>query len=123
MIFGIIFVVCNVVMIGLRLIFWNGWSLLGLTAAALGMWGYAAFAEPAPVYVAPQPVEQAAPATVMMRCTARVLNVRSAPNTYSSVLGTLRKGQTIEAAAQTGDFYRINYNGHTGYVSRKISNV
>ena len=56
--------------------------------------------------------------------TGRVVNVtsnlrvRSAPSTNASVLGYLLNGQIVTITGSSGDFYAINYNGKTGYVSK-----
>ena len=46
------------------------------------------------------------------------LNVRSAPNTSSSILGKLANGSTLEIVEYTNNsWYKIKYNGGYGYVS------
>lgn len=44
------------------------------------------------------------------------LRVRSAANTNSSVLGTLRNGSTFDIISKSGSWYEINYNGGSGFV-------
>nr|WP_283244863.1 SH3 domain-containing protein [Gehongia tenuis] len=49
--------------------------------------------------------------------TASALNVRRSASTSSGVMGTVRKGQTVEVVQKVNDtWYQINYNGSTGYV-------
>ncbi|MGG7176859.1 SH3 domain-containing protein [Clostridium paraputrificum] len=43
------------------------------------------------------------------------LRVRSAPNTNSLTLGYLLAGQEVQIIGEDGDWYKINYNGKTGY--------
>jgi len=50
--------------------------------------------------------------------TSPTLNVRSAPGTGNSIIGRLTCGQKVIADAKTADgaWYRINYNGRSGFV-------
>ncbi|EOU1842188.1 C40 family peptidase [Clostridium perfringens] len=44
------------------------------------------------------------------------LRVRQSPSTSSSVVGSLRGGQTFEIKGKSGSWYYINLNGLTGYI-------
>ncbi|MDM0579776.1 C40 family peptidase [Clostridium perfringens] len=44
------------------------------------------------------------------------LRVRQSPSTSSSVVGSLRGGQTFEIKGKNGSWYYINANGLTGYI-------
>ena len=44
------------------------------------------------------------------------LRVRQSPSTGSSVVGSLRGGQTFEIKGKSGSWYYINANGLTGYI-------
>ncbi|EOU1754866.1 SH3 domain-containing protein [Clostridium perfringens] len=44
------------------------------------------------------------------------LRVRQSPSTSSSVVGSLRGGQTFEIKGKSGSWYYINANGLTGYI-------
>lgn len=44
------------------------------------------------------------------------LRVRSAANSNSSVLGYLMNGSRVKIAGKSGSWYKINFNGKTGYV-------
>lgn len=44
------------------------------------------------------------------------LNVRSRPTTSSSVIGKLNKGASVTLTGYKDKWYRIDYNGQTGYV-------
>lgn len=46
------------------------------------------------------------------------LNVRSNASTRSSVLGRIYKNQKVDIVGQTSSWYKINYKGKTGYVSK-----
>ncbi len=50
--------------------------------------------------------------------TSATLNVRSGPSTGDSIIGTLQCGQKVTADAKTSDnaWYRISYNGKSGFV-------
>ncbi len=53
------------------------------------------------------------------------VNVRSGPGTSYSVLGIARVGETLTTTgtADEGKWYRVTYNGQTGYVNRKLVSV
>lgn len=44
------------------------------------------------------------------------LRIRESASTSSSVLGTMRNGSTFDIISKSGSWYRIKYNGITGYV-------
>ena len=46
------------------------------------------------------------------------LNVRSNASTSSKVLGKVYKNDKVDIIGQTGSWYKINYKGKTGYVSK-----
>ncbi|WP_212935527.1 SH3 domain-containing protein [Bacillus hominis] len=49
---------------------------------------------------------------------ANALNVRSEPNTESSILDILPNGQFISIQGEQGDWYKILHNGQIGYVQK-----
>ncbi|KYH28088.1 MULTISPECIES: C40 family peptidase [Clostridium] len=49
--------------------------------------------------------------------TASCLNVRSGAGTAYFVIGKLLKGTKVDLYENVNGFYRINYNGKTGYIS------
>ncbi|MET7017777.1 SH3 domain-containing protein [Bacillus mycoides] len=49
---------------------------------------------------------------------ANALNVRSEPNTESSILNILPNGQFITIQGEQGDWYKILHNGQIGYVQK-----
>lgn len=51
------------------------------------------------------------------------LNVRSRATTRSSVIGTLRNNKKVTIIGTQGNFYKINYRGKTGYVSKDYVSV
>ena len=46
------------------------------------------------------------------------LNVRSGASTSASIIGTLKNGAKVEITGESGNWYKINYNGRVGYVSK-----
>ncbi|CUQ01408.1 SH3 domain-containing protein [Clostridium baratii] len=46
------------------------------------------------------------------------LNVRSGASTRTSVIGSLGKNAKVTITGEKGNFFKINYNGRTGYVSK-----
>ncbi|MFX3623613.1 MAG: SH3 domain-containing protein [Ectobacillus sp.] len=44
------------------------------------------------------------------------LNIRSQPGTYSSILGTLTLGQAVSVQSEHNGWYKISYQGRTGYI-------
>ena len=107
--------VTGAIMFAGRFIFWNAVTFTLLLVGLAGWWGYSAW-QPSfgddtdTVAVVESPT---------YTCTARVLNIRSQPNTSSRVLGVLRRGEQVKVLDTTGDFAHISYNGETGYVSTK----
>ena len=49
--------------------------------------------------------------------TGGSVNVRSGPSTSASVLGSVKKGESVEILSQNNGFYKIVYGGGTAYVS------
>jgi uncharacterized protein YgiM (DUF1202 family) len=52
---------------------------------------------------------------------ANVLNIRSKPSTSSSVLGTVRRNQTLPIAGSVVGWWEVIYNGKRAYVSDKYA--
>lgn len=46
------------------------------------------------------------------------LNVRSSASTSGKILGSLHKNDKVDITGQAGSWYKINYNGQVGYVSK-----
>lgn len=108
-------IITGITMFAGRFIFWNAFTFLLFLCALFGGWAHSAL-RPAPK---PVQVEAVTVKPTSYTCTARTLNVRSAPDTGSSVLGVLRKGDEVKVIDNTGDFSRIEYNGSTGYVATR----
>ena len=51
--------------------------------------------------------------------TASSLNIRASKSTSADILGTIPYGATVTLLTQTSEWYKITYNGITGYVSRE----
>ncbi|MDR0132967.1 SH3 domain-containing protein [Priestia megaterium] len=56
-------------------------------------------------------------ATVTYKVTASKLNVRSGAGTNYGIIGSVVKDQMLSVVSKSGSWYKINYNGRTGYVS------
>jgi len=48
------------------------------------------------------------------------VNVRSGPGTGYSILGVAKKGATLDYTSFDGKWYRVTYDGKTGYVNRNL---
>lgn len=46
------------------------------------------------------------------------LNVRTGPSTSHTVLGSVNKGKTVQVVGEVQDWFKINFNAGTGYVSK-----
>ncbi|MBY0597968.1 enterotoxin EntFM [Bacillus bingmayongensis] len=46
------------------------------------------------------------------------LNVRTGPSASHTVVGTVNKGQTVQVVGEVQDWFKINRDGGTGYVSK-----
>lgn len=106
----------NIVMYGLRIIFWNGWTLLLAIALFIGT-SVSSCVQENHRYVPEEVVEQVDMTPRIYRCTARALNVRSAPSTLGTILGAIREGDEVEVLEEVNGFARIEYKGKNGYVS------
>ncbi|MBJ8095579.1 SH3 domain-containing protein [Bacillus cereus] len=51
---------------------------------------------------------------------AIALNVRIEPNAESTILGVLPNGKYISILEECGEWYKISYNGKTGYVKKEF---
>ena len=51
--------------------------------------------------------------------TASSLNIRASKSTSADILGTVPYGATVTLLTQTSEWYKITYDGITGYVSRQ----
>lgn len=110
--------IVNIIMYGLRILFWNGWTLL----IALTIFAISLFVQYVPelTFDSKQATEYTMSEpepTQLYRCTARVLNIRKEPTTGSNVLGTLKSGQTVEVYGVEDGFARVLCNGQYGYAS------
>ena len=55
--------------------------------------------------------------------TASALNVRADNSTESKVVTVLHKGDRVTIKSTSGSWYKISYNGRTGYASKKYINI
>jgi uncharacterized protein YgiM (DUF1202 family) len=52
------------------------------------------------------------------KVTASILRVRNGAGLNYSQIGSLPKGTTVEILGESNGFYKIDYNGQTGYISK-----
>ena len=50
------------------------------------------------------------------RVYATTLNIREAPSKDARIIGTLSDGKSVSVVTKTGDWYKINFDGKTGFV-------
>ena len=53
--------------------------------------------------------------TILMRT---LLNVRPKPSTSEAAIGKLSEGETVVIVGESGNWYEIEYNNSTAYVSK-----
>jgi uncharacterized protein YgiM (DUF1202 family) len=75
---------------------------------------------------APTPTPTATPTPAqtgtVVNCTTSV-NVRSGPSTSYAIIGSAPKGAKYAVLGQSGSWYKINFNGQTGYISTSYLSV
>jgi len=59
--------------------------------------------------------------TVYVNTPGSTLNVRSGAGTAYAIIGSLKHGEKITVADQSGDWYKLTYNGKTGYISKAFT--
>ena len=58
------------------------------------------------------------------RCTSSIgVNIRSGPSTGYGVIGTLGNGGTITITGNSNDWWKVSYNGQTGYAKAEYFTV
>lgn len=53
------------------------------------------------------------------RVNTEAVRIRAEANTESTVLDVAYEGDNVEIVGETGDWYKINFNGNTGYASKE----
>ncbi len=115
---GIGWLCTAVVLYSIRFLFWNGWTLLIALILTLSMiWSSSESNSKISTKKASTTTEYVKSSTTTYYCTANALNIRTSPNTYSSVLGTLQKGEKIEVYEISNGFAKIKYKTVFAYVS------
>lgn len=114
---GIIVIISNIVLAVFRYIFYSGITFL-VTLAIIGVLcgvSKCSSSNPSPETIQNtyNPVQ-----TTKYRCTARSqLKVRSAPNRYASVVGTIGRNEVVDVYEIVDGFARIRCNNKDGYAS------
>ncbi len=60
-----------------------------------------------------------APKTGTVKISSNTLNVRKGPGTQYDRIGSVKKGATVTILGEQSGWYKISYNGGTGYVSKE----
>lgn len=118
---GVFIFIGNIALAIIRYIFYSGITFLITIAIAGLVTGISIYSSSvtAQSHTTYTHAEYVAP-TTKYKCTANsVLNVRSAPNTYSKVLGTIKPGQIVEVYDTSNGFARIKYKNQDAYISEK----
>ena len=55
--------------------------------------------------------------------TADALNIRATASTDSNVVGVAHQGDKVTISDTNGNWYKISYNGRTGYVWKKYVKI
>lgn len=64
------------------------------------------------------------PVSVYLQVKGSLVNIRSAPNTGSAVLGQVQEWDVLQAAAQTADnWYQVQFKGGTGWIAGWLVDV
>ena len=114
----IIVIIVNVVMYGLRLLFWNGWTLLLAFALGIGGWFWTRSSSSISSDNFPKQSEIVTSTTNTYVCTAKTsVKVRRYPTIKAPQIGSIMRGQEIDVIDFNDGFAHILYNGQDGYVS------
>ncbi|WP_288361189.1 SH3 domain-containing protein [uncultured Bacteroides sp.] len=117
-IIGIASYILGLILLGVRYIFWNIYTLLIAIAIVVLLIAANAETSHSRSHQTPTTNQYVASQTTTYYCTARsALNIRSAPNTNSRVIGTIRPNQTVEVFSITNGFAKIKYGTENAYVS------
>lgn len=117
---GIFIWISNIGLGIIRYIFYSGTTFLIALAIIGAIIGYNRYSASLSHTSYSSRTENVAPTTTKYYCTARsVLNIRSAPNTNSAVIGTLKQYQVVDVYEVIDGFAKIKYNSTIGYASVK----
>ena len=61
------------------------------------------------------------PMTVYVNTPGLTLNVRSGPGTSYAIIGSLKHGEKISVTNENSEWYKLTYNGKTGYVNKAFT--
>jgi len=59
--------------------------------------------------------------TVYVNTPGITLNVRSGPSTSYTIIGSLQHGAQVTVTDENNDWYKLTYNGKTGYISKSFT--
>lgn len=117
---GIFIWISNIGLGIIRYIFYSGTTFLIALAIIGTIIGYNYYSASPFHALYSSRTENVVPTTTKYYCTARtVLNIRSAPNINSSVIGTLKLYQVVDVYEVINGFAKIKYGTKIGYASVK----
>lgn len=119
---GIAYVCTAIVLYCFRFLFWNGWTLLITLILTLSIIGGTSFLGTSTNNYT-STTKYVEPPTTTYYCTVNILNIRTSPNTSSSVLGTLQKGDKVEVYEINNGFAKIKYRAGFAYVGADYLNL
>nr|MBP7472945.1 SH3 domain-containing protein [Prevotella sp.] len=114
---GIFIWISNICLGVIRYIFYSGTTFLIALAIAGTFIGYGCYASSQLSTKYTPRTESAAPVITKYYCTAKILNVRSAPSANAAIIGSLKQYQVVDVYVTTNGFAKIKYGSRDGYVS------
>lgn len=109
-------IIVSLIMYGIRLLFWNGWTFLLVLALSVSLcWLFSSI--PKHRYHPQTQDEIKTPVVQIYQCTASVLNVRNMPDQNSVIIGKLKRGEYVHVYDTTNGFAHIFYDNQDGYAS------
>lgn len=118
---GVFIWIGNIALGVVRYIFYNGWTFL-IAFILLLIFCLAPLIIQSQRFGKTESIENTITSTSYYQSNAKVLNIRSEPNTDSNnVIGSIRRGERIEvyAGSTINGFAKVKYNGRDGYASLK----
>lgn len=102
-----------------KYICYNAWTFLSVLFLGGVIWWIVTLNSDSTLAHQHQQQVASTPAYTEYQCTAKRLNVRSAPSTNAHVIGVVSREETVKVYGFEGNFARIKWNNTTAYVSRK----
>ena len=68
-----------------------------------------------------KPPDNSQPTTVYVNTPGSTLNVRSGPGTSYAIIGSLKHGEKISVTNENSEWFKLTFNGKTGYVNKAFT--